>query len=129
MKVPEGVYWATAEREFYEFATYYNLPMVSVKACCYGDMMANKTGFQVRVWGHGGGGRVGGEGGGMVGGGGGERLERGMVGEGRERWERGGEGRGRGRWEGGEGGWRGGGEQWETGGGGGRRGHHMMILN
>jgi hypothetical protein len=54
MKSPEGVYWANAEREFYEFATYYHVPMVSVKACCYGDMIANKTGFQVGGGGGGG---------------------------------------------------------------------------
>jgi hypothetical protein len=45
----QGIFWSSAEREFQEFAWYYSLPTVSVKAACYHDMVAAKHGFSVHA--------------------------------------------------------------------------------
>eukprot|EP00195_Chlamydomonas_chlamydogama_P016102 CAMPEP_0202891718 /NCGR_PEP_ID=MMETSP1392-20130828/1712_1 /ASSEMBLY_ACC=CAM_ASM_000868 /TAXON_ID=225041 /ORGANISM="Chlamydomonas chlamydogama, Strain SAG 11-48b" /LENGTH=508 /DNA_ID=CAMNT_0049575555 /DNA_START=27 /DNA_END=1553 /DNA_ORIENTATION=+ len=45
----EGAYWNNAEREFSEFQSYYHIPAVSVKACCYQKMVANEPGFSVQM--------------------------------------------------------------------------------
>ncbi|GAX77809.1 hypothetical protein CEUSTIGMA_g5252.t1 [Chlamydomonas eustigma] len=41
-----GSFWSNAEREFHEFALYYHLPSLSLKACCYQKMVAGEPGFQ-----------------------------------------------------------------------------------
>jgi len=40
-----GLFWTGAEREFYEFANYYHLPMLSIKGCCYHLMRRGVHGF------------------------------------------------------------------------------------
>jgi hypothetical protein len=42
-----GRYWANSEAAYMEFATYYHLPAVSIKACCYHMMRAGRPGWMV----------------------------------------------------------------------------------
>uniref|UniRef100_A0A7S0S1A6 SGNH hydrolase-type esterase domain-containing protein n=1 Tax=Chlamydomonas leiostraca TaxID=1034604 RepID=A0A7S0S1A6_9CHLO len=44
----EGSFWNNAEREFQEFAMYYQIPTVSIKACCYHLLANNTVGFDTR---------------------------------------------------------------------------------
>ncbi|KAG2429693.1 hypothetical protein HYH02_013951 [Chlamydomonas schloesseri] len=43
-----GQFWPTSERQHGEFGLYYGLQQLSVKACCYHLMRADKEGFSVR---------------------------------------------------------------------------------
>lgn len=43
----KGSFWSNAEREHGEFALYYHLPMLSVKAAVFERMLAGDEGFQV----------------------------------------------------------------------------------
>lgn len=43
----EGVYYSNAERDLSELASYYGLPSLSVKSCCYEAMLQGMPGFQV----------------------------------------------------------------------------------
>jgi hypothetical protein len=42
-----GVFYSNAERDLNELAGYYDLPVVSVKGCCYQAMQQGVPGFQV----------------------------------------------------------------------------------
>lgn len=43
----QGVFWSgSADREYAEFAWYYGLPTLSVKACCHREMAAGARGFE-----------------------------------------------------------------------------------
>lgn len=42
-----GQYWRNAESEFFELAAYYQVPMLSLKACCYHLMIKGIKGFDV----------------------------------------------------------------------------------
>jgi DNA polymerase alpha subunit B len=44
---PPGQYWAGAEAEFFEFATFYQLPLLSLKACCYHLLAVGQPPFYV----------------------------------------------------------------------------------
>ena len=44
---PPRRYWASAEAGYLDLATYYSVPMVSLKACCYHLMKAGVKGFRV----------------------------------------------------------------------------------
>ncbi len=43
----DGSFWASAERYHFEFAEYYGLPLLSLRAAAYHSMRVNKDGFQV----------------------------------------------------------------------------------
>lgn len=43
----QGTYYINAERDLNELATYYNMPSLSVKSCCYEAMLQAVPGFQV----------------------------------------------------------------------------------
>ena len=46
----QGAFWSgSADREYAEFAWYYNLPTLSVKACCHHAMAAGARGFEARA--------------------------------------------------------------------------------
>lgn len=44
-----GRYWMNSESQYFDFATYYQLPMLSLKACCYHLMVAGAPGFNVSL--------------------------------------------------------------------------------
>ncbi|KAG2494860.1 hypothetical protein HYH03_007100 [Edaphochlamys debaryana] len=46
-KPDDGVYYLNAEAQLFDFATYYGLPMLSVKAAAYHQMAAGVQGFKV----------------------------------------------------------------------------------
>ncbi|KAG1680790.1 hypothetical protein FOA52_008123 [Chlamydomonas sp. UWO 241] len=45
----KGAYWDNAEHAFSEYSSYYELPSLSVKACCYHLMRNNTPGFRIDV--------------------------------------------------------------------------------
>jgi len=47
MSRPPGQYWANAEADYFEFATFYQLPLLSLKAAVFHALVANKPPFLV----------------------------------------------------------------------------------
>jgi hypothetical protein len=43
-------YWLHVEASYVDLATYYRLPLLSVKACCYHLMTEGVKGFKVDQW-------------------------------------------------------------------------------
>lgn len=52
MAPPIGRFWNTIERELLEFAYYYDLPSLSLKAATHTQMRHGVEGFQVGAWAH-----------------------------------------------------------------------------
>jgi DNA polymerase alpha subunit B len=44
---PRGRYWANAEAHFFELATYYSLPLLSLKACCFHLLVEGRPPFSI----------------------------------------------------------------------------------
>jgi len=44
---PRGRYWASAEAHFFELATYYSLPLLSLKACCFHLLVEGRPPFSI----------------------------------------------------------------------------------
>jgi len=50
MAPPHGNFWTNLEREYNEFAWFYDLPALSLKACCYHEMRKGLDGFFVEEY-------------------------------------------------------------------------------